>query len=109
MHFDVPAGYARLVPYLWDDPELREVFFGDLDVLFCAAAALPQNLWEQLEELSIAVRGARVRMLSAWGSTETAPMATTVHFAIEQAGVIGCPPPAPRSSWRRRGPGPSCG
>jgi len=32
-------------------------------------------------------------MLSAWGSTETAPMATTVHFAIEEAGVIGLPAP----------------
>lgn len=93
MHFNVPAGYALLIPYLQRDPGLRETFFGDLDVLFYAAAALPQNLWEQLEELSIAARGARVRMLSAWGSTETAPMATTVHFTIERAGVIGLPAP----------------
>jgi feruloyl-CoA synthase len=32
-------------------------------------------------------------MLSAWGSTETAPMATTVHFRIRRAGVIGLPAP----------------
>ena len=93
MYFNVPAGYALLIPYLQADPELRDRFFGDLDVLFYAAAALPQTLWEQLEELSIASRGERVRMLSAWGSTETAPMATTVHFTIEQAGVIGLPAP----------------
>jgi feruloyl-CoA synthase len=30
-------------------------------------------------------------MLSAWGSTETAPSATQVHFLIERAGVIGLP------------------
>ena len=32
-------------------------------------------------------------MLSAWGSTETAPLATQVHFPIERAGVIGLPVP----------------
>jgi feruloyl-CoA synthase len=93
MHFNVPAGYALLVPHLQADSELRETFFSDLDVLFYAAAALPQNLWKQLEELSITARGARVRMLSAWGSTETAPLATSVHFTIERAGVIGLPAP----------------
>lgn len=93
MYFNVPAGYGLLIPYLQADSELRDRFFQDLDVLFYAAAALPQTLWEQLEELSIAARGERVRMLSAWGSTETAPMATTVHFTIEQAGVIGLPAP----------------
>jgi len=93
MHFNVPAGFALLVPHLRDDAKLRETFFSDLDVLFYAAAALPQNLWEQLEELSTLARGARVRMLSAWGSTETAPLATSVHFPIESAGVIGLPAP----------------
>ena len=32
-------------------------------------------------------------MLSAWGSTETAPMATSVHWRIRRAGVIGLPAP----------------
>jgi feruloyl-CoA synthase len=30
-------------------------------------------------------------MLSAWGSTETSPLATQVHFHIERAGVVGLP------------------
>ena len=34
-----------------------------------------------------AKRGGDVAMLSAWGSTETAPLATSVHFPIERAGV----------------------
>ena len=38
-------------------------------------------------------RGGDLAMLSAWGSTETAPMATCVHFPIERAGVIGLPAP----------------
>ena len=32
-------------------------------------------------------------MISSWGLTETAPMATAVHFPIDRAGVIGIPPP----------------
>ena len=30
-------------------------------------------------------------MLSAWGSTETSPLATQVHFPMTRAGVIGLP------------------
>jgi feruloyl-CoA synthase len=30
-------------------------------------------------------------MLSAWGSTETSPLATSVHFIMERPGVIGLP------------------
>ncbi len=93
MYFNAPVGYGMLIPRLEADEELREVFFRDLDVLFYAAAALPQPLWERLEDLSVAARGKRVRMLSAWGSTETAPLATSVHFTIERAGVIGLPAP----------------
>ena len=32
-------------------------------------------------------------MLSGWGSTETSPMATCVHYPIARAGVIGNPGP----------------
>jgi len=32
-----------------------------------------------------------VVMLSAWGSTETSPLATSVHFHMERPGVIGLP------------------
>ncbi len=93
MYFNVPRGFDMLLPFLEKDTELRDKFFKHLDVIFYAAAALPQNLWERLEKLSIKSRGERVLMLSAWGSTETAPMATSVHFPIEQAGVIGLPAP----------------
>jgi feruloyl-CoA synthase len=91
LHFNVPRGFEMLIPYLERDSELRETFFRDLDALFYAAAALPQHLWEKLERLSIEATGRRVVMLSAWGSTETAPSATQIHFLIERAGVIGLP------------------
>jgi feruloyl-CoA synthase len=89
--FNVPRGFEMLIPYLEQDRELRETFFRDLDAVFYAAAALPQHLWEKLERLSIEATGRRVVMLSAWGSTETAPSSTQIHFHIERAGVIGLP------------------
>ncbi|HTP96416.1 MAG TPA: feruloyl-CoA synthase [Burkholderiales bacterium] len=91
LYFNVPRGFDMLLPLLEQDRELRANFFRELDAVFYAGAALPQNLWERLERLSEAERGARVAMLSAWGSTETSPLATSVHFPIERAGVIGLP------------------
>jgi feruloyl-CoA synthase len=93
LHFNVPRGYEMLIPWLERDGELRETFFRDLDGIFYAAAALPQHLWEKLERLSVETTGRRVVMLAAWGSTETAPCATQIHFPIERAGVIGLPVP----------------
>jgi feruloyl-CoA synthase len=93
MYFNVPRGFDLLMPFLESDAALRKSFFRNLDVLFYAGAALPQNLWERLEKLAIAEKGGELAMLSAWGSTETAPMASCVHHLIERAGVVGNPAP----------------
>ncbi len=90
---NVPRGYDMLLPYLERDAALRRTFFRDLDVIVYAGAALPQHLWTRLENLAIAETGQRIVMVSAWGSTETAPMATMVHYPIDRAGVIGLPVP----------------
>jgi feruloyl-CoA synthase len=93
MYFNVPAGYAMLIPYLEKDAALSERFFRNLNMIFYAGAALPPDLWARLEALSIRTLGQRVIMTSSWGSTETAPLATAAHFPIERAGVIGVPVP----------------
>ncbi len=93
IYFNVPRGFDALIPFLEQDAALRKNFFRDLQMIFYAAAALPQNLWEKLEDLSVQERGRRTVMVSAWGATETAPMNTTVHFEIDRAGVIGLPAP----------------
>jgi len=87
MYFNVPRGYDLLLPFLEKDEKLRTNFFRDLDVLFYAAAALPQNLWDRIKALA----GPRLAMLSAWGSTETSPLATSVHFHMDRPGVMGLP------------------
>lgn len=93
LYFNVPAGFAQLLPRLESDADLRRSFFRRLKLVFYAGAALPQELWRRLEILSEEELGRRVAMVSAWGSTETSPAATTVHFAIDRAGVIGLPLP----------------
>jgi feruloyl-CoA synthase len=90
MYFNVPRGFDLLLPLLEKDAALRQNFFRELDMLFYAAAALPQNLWDRLIELAKKEKKAPA-MLSAWGSTETSPLATSVHFRMERPGVIGLP------------------
>ena len=93
IYFNVPAGYGALLPFLERDAELRARFFERLDLIFYAAAALPQDLWTRLEAVAREARGEPVMMTSSWGLTETSPLATAAHFPIDRAGVIGVPVP----------------
>ncbi|MCE9580752.1 MAG: AMP-binding protein, partial [Deltaproteobacteria bacterium] len=93
LYFNVPAGYAALVPRLEADAALARAFFARLRVMFYAAAALPPDLWQRLTALARASTDREVFMTTAWGSTETSPMATSTHFAVPAAGNIGLPAP----------------
>ncbi|MBE2314525.1 feruloyl-CoA synthase [Solirubrobacter sp. CPCC 204708] len=93
IYFNVPAGYGALLPFLERDEALRAKFFERLDLIFYAAAALPQDLWTRLENVAREARGEPVMMTSSWGLTETSPLATAAHFPIDRAGVIGVPVP----------------
>ncbi|MGE4013631.1 MAG: feruloyl-CoA synthase, partial [Alphaproteobacteria bacterium] len=91
--YNVPRAYDMLIP-IWekDDAFARHVF-GDLDIIFFAGAALPQNLWDRLEALSIKVRGKRIPLLSSLGSTETAPCAIATFWGADLTGSVGLPVP----------------
>jgi feruloyl-CoA synthase len=93
MYFNVPAGYAALLPFLERDETLARSFFAKLRLIFYAGAALPQDLWERLEAVSLRATGERVPMTSSWGTTETSPLSTAAHFMISRAGSIGVPVP----------------
>jgi feruloyl-CoA synthase len=97
LYFNVPLGFAALLPFLENDSELRARFFAELDLVFYAAAALPDAIWRRLRALCDAP------FVSAWGSTETSPLATMVHFPIERAGVIGLPAPGVEIKLARAG------
>jgi feruloyl-CoA synthase len=89
VYYNVPAGYALLVPELENDQDFAATFFSRLRFVFYAAAALPQGLWDRLR----AVTPDHIPLTASWGTTETAPGATTAHFASARCGCIGVPLP----------------
>jgi feruloyl-CoA synthase len=93
VYFNVPRGFDMLISALRDDEELRRRFFSEVKFVFYAGAALPQNLWDALEDLSVKTTGRAMPMVSAWGSTETSPLATDCHFQAQRSGNIGVPIP----------------
>ena len=92
-YFNVPRGFDMLLPFLEQDDATARDVFQNLEGIFYAAAALPQSLWQRLEAVARKVRERPVWFTSAWGSTETSPGMTAVHWRIEQAGCLGLPLP----------------
>ncbi|MEH2473751.1 feruloyl-CoA synthase [Nitrobacteraceae bacterium AZCC 2161] len=93
VYFNVPRGFDMLIGALREDEALRHRFFTEVKFVFYAGAALPQSLWVALEDLSIKTVGRAMPMVSAWGSTETSPLATDCHFQARRSGNIGVPTP----------------
>lgn len=93
VYYNVPAGYALLAPRLENDDEFAAAFFSRLRFMFYAAAALPEALWERLRAVADEAAGHHVPLTASWGTTETAPAATTGHFAWARCGCIGVPLP----------------
>jgi feruloyl-CoA synthase len=93
IYYNVPAGFAALLPHLERDEAVARSFFAQLRMIFYAGAALPQDLWERIEAVCARTLGCRVPMSSAWGTTETSPLATDAHFPLERAGNVGVPVP----------------
>lgn len=93
VYYNVPAGYALLIPHLEQDREFAAHFFSRLRFLFYAAAALPPALWDRLQALVFEVCDHIVPLTASWGTTETAPAATSAHFEGSTCGCIGVPLP----------------
>ena len=86
-------GYALLAPALENDPELAERFFSRLRFMFYAAAALPDALADRLRKLATEHADHDVPLTSSWGTTETSPCATSMHYLGAPTGCIGVPVP----------------
>ena len=89
----VPRAYELLVPRLRDDAELRTSFFRRLRLMHYAGAAMSNHLFGELRRIARGSTTRNIPLVSSWGSTETAPMATDCHFDVERAGNIGVPIP----------------
>lgn len=90
---NVPAGYAMLATALEKDEALAKRFFRNINVLTYGGATLPQDLYERMETLAVKHTGHRIPFVTGWGSTETAPTATSVHWASDRVGLVGLPYP----------------
>jgi len=93
VYFNVPAGYAQLVPALEGDPDFAMQFFSRLRLIFNAAAALPAGLRDRLGELARRTTGQAIPVTGSWGATETGPAVTTAHMDYADARCIGVPLP----------------
>lgn len=92
VYFNVPRGHKLLVDALKADDGFARRFFSRLRLIGNAAAALPRTTWTALRELSERY-GGEVAVTGAWGLTETAPMATAVHYPLRDPADIGLPGP----------------
>ena len=90
---NVPAGYAMLATALEKDESLAQKFFKNLNSLAYGGATLSSDLYDRMERLAVKHTGYRLPFVTGWGSTETAPTATTVHWASERVGLVGLPFP----------------
>ncbi len=91
LYFNVPAGFALLAPALENDESLARTFFSRLRFMFYAGAALPEGLARRLRHIAGGKADHDVPLTSSWGTTETAPAATSAHFDNAAMGCIGVP------------------
>jgi feruloyl-CoA synthase len=112
--FGVPRGVVLLAEALRTDPAFARAFFSKLRLFISAGASLPDPIRHDLIALARTYGTGSVRITSSWGTTETAPFATTSWGSPEpDIDTIGTPAPgleikfAPsdgRTEIRVRGP-----
>jgi len=90
---NVPAGFAVLATALENDDALAKSFFKDLGILGYGGATLPDDLYVRMQRLAVKYTGHRIVFFTGWGSTETAPTATSTYWETERVGLIGLPHP----------------
>lgn len=113
--FNVPIAYSMMAKAMRKDSEFRRQFFKDLELVFYAAAGMPQGIWDELKEHAMKEKGKAPEMSASWGMTETAPAALMVHGPMKTAGVIGVPLPGlsakllpiTENAWELRVKGPN--
>jgi feruloyl-CoA synthase len=91
--FNVPRGFDQAIDVLEREPDLARRVFRNLRVLFYAAAALGATTRARLEKVAHEAGNSDLFFTSAWGSTETSPLATSAHFETPTTGVLGVPVP----------------
>jgi len=89
----VPAAYGALVEAMEQDDALARNFFAQLDMLTYAGARLPDETALRLQKLAVKHTGFKMPFTTGYGSTETGPGGSSVHWPTDQVGFIGLPQP----------------
>ncbi|RFS17440.1 feruloyl-CoA synthase [Emticicia sp. C21] len=90
-YFNVPKGFEMLIPYLEKEPDLRQNFFKNLNMLFYAGASLAQPVWNRLEELAVETIGEKIPIITGLGCTESGPSAMFANWGGAFSGLLGVP------------------
>jgi feruloyl-CoA synthase len=91
VYFNVPKGYEALLPHLEADPAFAAHFYSRLRFLFYAGAALPQNLWDAYEALSLKTTGVVLPFVTGLGATESSPASLMNLRRTSTPGNVGQP------------------
>ncbi len=92
-YFNVPAGFASLLPHLEGDWAFRDNFFKDLEFAWYAGAALTRDLWDRFERVAYEATGNRIVLTSGYGTTESSPSLSFAHWPGAELGHVGVPLP----------------
>ncbi len=90
-YFNVPVGWEMLVEAMEKDADLCQSMLSNMKIMMYAGAAMPQPVWDRLQEIARRTTGHDVLLASGLGSTETAPFALMCTTGSEASGNIGVP------------------
>jgi feruloyl-CoA synthase len=93
IHFNAPRGLDVLARILGDDPKLAHAFFERLGVVFFASAGLAPRVRAAWADLIRQYARRNIKFVSAWGTTETAPLSTALNYDPQHVNNIGTPIP----------------
>ncbi|NIB38733.1 feruloyl-CoA synthase [Pseudomaricurvus alkylphenolicus] len=103
IYMGVPKGFGELIPRLEADDELKAAFCHRLKLVFSAGAAMPEAMWKRFKSTLQDTGDREIPVIGGWGSTETSPMASIVHYPIDTPRMIGVPLPGVELKFIPRG------
>lgn len=93
VYYGVPKMYEMLLPFLESDKKLRKNFFSRMQMIFYAAASIPEPVWDGLRQSAIETVGMRIFTTTTMGSTETSPLTMTANWDADRPNILGLPVP----------------
>jgi feruloyl-CoA synthase len=92
-HNMVPAGWGLFAGALEQDEALARRFFSRVRVLQYGGANLAQSICDRIQAVAVRLTGERLTFATGYGSTETGPTASNIHWLNDRTGMCGLPVP----------------